>query len=482
MYRRKKMKYDVIIIGSGLAGLWTSLNLDKDLKVLILTKSKVWGCNSFYAQGGVTVARDKNDINSHIQDTLKAGAYHNNKKMVELLSNHSLEVIDDIESLGFRLDRDDNGNILFTKEGAHSFNRIVHAGGDATGRDIHKFIFQHDKNFFLDEMVVFDLLIEENRCYGVSVYQNGKKRNIYANSVVIASGGVGGLYKFDTNANTISGDLQGIAISKNITLSDMEMTQFHPTVYVKSKTAQKQLLSEALRGEGAKVVDKNRYRFLFEYDENGELASRDIVSRAIYDYRQKGNEVFLDFSDWSEKFFMDRFPTIYFKLKNLGYNLPNDLVPISPAFHYMMGGIDVDENSLVKGFENLFAVGEVANTQIHGANRLASNSLLECFVFGKICAKNINKNIQNIDKKFDINPEILSKKDDKLYKNKLRKIMWDKVGIIRTQKGLDEALEFVNETIEKVGLLTKYRFFTAREIILQAKKRKNSLGAHFIIN
>jgi len=475
------MKYDVIIIGSGLAGIWTALNLDKSLKVLLITKSRVWGCNSFYAQGGVTVARDENDIKSHIEDTLKAGAYHNDKKMVELLSKKSLEVISDIESMGFRFDRDKNGEILFTREGAHSYDRVVHAGGDATGREIHKFIFDEDKSFFIDEAIVFDLLIEDDVCYGVSVLKGNKTENIYADSVVLASGGVGGLYKYDTNANAISADLQGIAIEKGLKLTDMEMTQFHPTVYVKSKTAQKQLLSEALRGEGAKVVDKNRYQFLYEYDERGELASRDIVSRAIYDYQQKGNEVFLDFSEWNEEFFKNRFPTIYFKLKNVGYDIPKELVPISPAFHYMMGGIKVDEDSKVLGFENLYAVGEVANTGVHGANRLASNSLLECFVFAKICAKDINKNIKIRDKKFNIKEEVLKLPTDKQYKNQLREIMWKNVGIIRTTKGLNEALDFVESSLDKVGRITKLRFLTAREMINQALKRKKSLGAHYII-
>jgi L-aspartate oxidase len=476
------MKYDVIIIGSGLAGIWTALNLDKNLNILVLTKSRVWGCNSFYAQGGVTVARDENDIKSHIEDTLKAGAYHNNKKMLELLSKNSLDVISDIENMGFRFDRDKNGEILFTREGAHSNDRIVHAGGDATGREIHKFVFSEDKSFFIDESVVIDLLIENNLCYGVSVVNKDKKYNIYANNVVIASGGVGGLYKFDTNANAISGDLQGIALEKGIKLTDMEMTQFHPTVYVKSKTAQKQLLSEALRGEGAKVVDKNRYQFLYEYDERGELASRDIVSRAIYDYQQKGNEVFLDFSDWSDEFFRNRFPTIYSKLKDFGYDIPKELVPISPAFHYMMGGIKVDEDSKVLGFDNLYAIGEVANTGVHGANRLASNSLLECFVFGKICAKHININNKNIYKEFNINNEKLKQENDKIYKNKLREIMWKNVGIIRTKKGLNEALDFIENTIPKVGRLTKLRFLTAREMVIQALKREKSLGAHFRID
>jgi L-aspartate oxidase len=472
-------KYDVIIIGSGLSAIWTAINLDKKLKVLVLTKSKVWGCNSFYAQGGVTVAKNEKDISSHIEDTMIAGSYHNDRKMVELLSKKSLSVIDDIESLGFRFDRDENDNILFTREGAHSKNRIVHAGGDATGREIHKFVFSKDKSFFIDESVVFDLLIEDDKCFGVSVLQNNNKFNIYANSVVIASGGVGGLYKFDTNANTISGDMQGLCTLKNIKLKDMEMTQFHPTVYVQMKTAQKLLLSESLRGEGAKVVDQNFKRFLFDYDKRGELASRDIVSRAIYDYKQKGNKVFLDFSDWSEEFFAKRFPTIYYKLKDLGYKIPRDLVPISPAFHYMMGGIEVDDTSKVKNFKNLYAIGEVSCTGVQGANRLASNSLLECFVFGKICAEDINKNITDIDKKFSINDEILKKENDKLYKNQLREIMWENVGIIRNEKNLLKALDFVEKIIPNVGRITKFRFLTAKEIIKAALNRKESLGAHY---
>ena len=322
-------------------------------------------------------------------------------------------------------------------------------------------------------------MIEDDKCFGVSVLQNNNKFNIYANSVVIASGGVGGLYKFDTNANTISGDMQGLCTLKNIKLKDMEMTQFHPTVYVQMKTAQKLLLSESLRGEGAKVVDQNFKRFLFDYDKRGELASRDIVSRAIYDYKQKGNKVFLDFSDWSEEFFAKRFPTIYYKLKDLGYKIPRDLVPISPAFHYMMGGIEVDDTSKVKNFKNLYAIGEVSCTGVQGANRLASNSLLECFVFGKICAEDINKNITDINKKFSINDEILKKENDKLYKNQLREIMWENVGIIRNEKNLLKALDFVEKIIPNVGRITKFRFLTAKEIIKAALNRKESLGAHY---
>jgi len=375
---------------------------------------------------------------------------------------------------GFKFDPE------ITKEAAHSVNRVYRAGGDATGRELHKFLFKKDKSYLLDETVVFDLLLKENKAYGVSVLRKDKKLNIYADNVILASGGIGALYKYDTNARTISGDIQGIAIEKGIKLRDMEMTQFHPTVFIEMKTAQKMLLTEALRGEGAHIVDENGERFVFEYDERGELAGRDIVSRAIFMHQQKGHRVYLDVSMFDEEFFKNRFPTIYNKLRDYDINVPYEKIPISPAFHYFMGGIEVDENSKVLNFENLYAVGEVANTGVHGANRLASNSLLECFVFAKRAAEKIistKYRTENIE--FDINNEELFKEKDKYYKNLLREQMWKNVGIIRKESGLNEALEFIENTIPKVGRIAKLRFFTAREIVKAALERKKSLGAHY---
>ena len=312
------------------------------------------------------------------------------------------------------------------------------------------------------------------------MFHKGSKYNIYADNIIIASGGIGALYKYDTNARTIAGEIQGIAIEKGIKLKDMEMTQFHPTVFIEMKFSQKLLLTEALRGEGAHVVDESGKRFLFDYDERGELASRDIVSRAIFIHQQKGHKVFLDVSMFDEEFFKKRFPTIYNKLRDYGINVPYELIPISPAFHYIMGGIEVNLNSKVLGFENLYAIGEVANTGVHGANRLASNSLLECFIFAKLAAKDIiNNKFKTANIKFEINNEPLFKKSDKEYKNLLREIMWKNVGIIRDEKGLKEALDFVDNSIDKVGRMTKLRFLTAKEIIKSALNRKKSLGAHF---
>jgi L-aspartate oxidase len=463
------MKFDVIIIGSGIAGIWSAHFL-QNKKVLIITKNQVFDANSFYAQGGITLALDEKDIPLHIEDTIKAGSFHNKKEFVEILSKNSLKVKEYLKSV---LDSSP------TKEGAHSVKRVFHAGGDATGREIHKYILLKDKSYLLDEAIVFDLLIEDNVCYGVSVFKNNKKFNIYADNVIIASGGIGALYKFDTNARTISGDLQGIAIEKGLSLKDMQMTQFHPTVFIETKFSQKLLLTEALRGEGAFVVDENNERFLFEYDKRGELAGRDIVSRAIFMHQQKGHKVFLDVSTFSEEFLKNRFPTIYDKLQNYGINVPFEKIPISPAFHYFMGGIEVDKTSKVLGFKNLYAVGEVAYTGVHGANRLASNSLLECFVFAEIAANDIlNNNFKIPNKKFEITQEKLILKSDKKYKNILRELMWKNVGIIRTTNSLKETLSFIEENLENLGRLTKLRFLTAREIV-KAALATSSLGAHY---
>jgi len=470
------MKFDCIIIGSGLAAIWSAKFLNEaGFSTLIVTKNQVWDCNSFYAQGGVTIANDEEDVPSHIEDTLKAGSFHNKQEAVELLSKTSLKLIQELANYGFRFDPG------VTKEGAHSVPRVYHKGGDATGREIHKFLFKKDKSFFIDEAVVFDILIDKDIAYGVSIFHKGQKYNIYANNVIIASGGIGALYKYDTNARTIAGEMQGLAVLKGIALKDMEMTQFHPTVFIEMKFSQKLLLTEALRGEGAHIIDENGERFLLKYDKRGELASRDIVSRAIFIHQQEGHKVFLDVSMFDEEFFKNRFPTIYNKLRDYDINVPYEPIPISPAFHYMMGGIEVDLNSKVKNFKNLYAVGEVACTGVHGANRLASNSLLECFVFGKRAAKEIIKNnFKTDDITFDINKEDLFKKDDKKYKNLLRNQMWKNVGIIRNEKGLKEALNFIEDSIPKLGRMAKLRFLTAKEIVKSALNRKTSLGAHYI--
>ena len=263
----------------------------------------------------------------------------------------------------------------------------------------------------------------------------------------------------------------------------MEMMQFHPTVFVANNWARKQLLSEALRGEGAHVVDENGYRFLFEYDPRGELAPRDIVSRAIFDYRQRsGKQVYLSCEDFESEYFKERFPNIYKSLNDLGYHLPKERVPISPAFHYAVGGIKTDSKGAVPQIKGLYAVGEAASTGVHGANRLASNSLLEGLVFSKKAAESILEGAaRGCSDHFKLGEEPLEIKGDKEKKDQLRRIMWENVSIKRTPRGLKRALEAITQMLAgEVGRLLRLRLLTALSIIVSAQKRSESIGVHFI--
>ena len=477
------MRYDVIIIGTGVAGLYAAAHIPKTKKVLLINKRETFKCNSFYAQGGIALAKDEADIPAHIKDTLDAGAGLCDVDAVRVLSENSRAVIDEMIAMGFEFDKDEKGNLLYTKEAAHSTERILHAGGDATGRYMHYFLLRQNPHPMLGNTRVVDLLIKEGRCYGVTVLENRKLRNIYAKEVIIASGGVGSLYEYHTNAPTISADLQGLCVEKGIALENMEMMQFHPTVFVNSNLAQKLLLTEALRGEGATIEDESGRRFLFDYDKRGELASRDIVSKSIFDYVAKtGTKVYLNMSNFSEHYFMHRFPNIYKKFHAIGYDVPTQRVPISPAFHYAIGGIKTDLCGRVPGVKGLYAVGEVASTKVHGANRLASNSLLEGLVFAKKAAEDILEKEEDVPfVEFGVTDAVMSYKEDKAKKNLLRRIMWEKVGVIRTQKGLEEAKEAVNALLnEKIGKLLQFRLLTAREIVQAALKRKESIGVHYI--
>jgi len=475
------MKYDVIIIGAGIAGLYAAMNLPKDKKVLIINKRETFKCNTFYAQGGVALARDKDDIPAHIKDTLDAGSGLCDKEAVKILSENSIEAIDDLIKNGFEFDRDEDGELLYTKEAAHSCKRILHAGGDATGRYLHHFLLDHNSHAMLSDTRVVDLLIKNGECYGVTVLDHRQCRNIYADSVIIASGGVGSLYEYHTNAPCISADMQGLCIMKGIELERMEMLQFHPTVFVDSSNAQKMLLTEALRGEGATIEDENGKRFLFEYDERGELASRDIVSKSMYKYKKKtGMQLYLTFNNFDEKYFEERFPNICKNLRTLGFNVPQQKVPISPAFHYAIGGIKTDLHGRVPSVKNLYAVGEVASTRVHGANRLASNSLLEGLVFAKEATLDIlNHECKKEFVEFGITDDVMSLKEDKAKKDQLRRIMWENVSIIRTKSGLNDALSSINALLnEKIGRLLKFRLLTAKEIVVSALERQESVGVH----
>lgn len=480
------MIYDYIIIGTGVAGLNAARLIPKNKRVLILCKMSTWNCNTFWAQGGIASAVDETDIPAHIEDTLTAGVNYNDKEAVELLSKKSVSAIKNLISDGMKFDLSDNGELAYTKEAAHSRNRILHADGDATGRMMHIFLLEHCEHAIITQAVVCDLLIKDDICYGVQYFTDETTQKVvYGHNTIIASGGVGSIYRYHTNSTANAGEIQGIIAEKNLPLKDMEMMQFHPTVVRGTNFARKPLLSEALRGEGAYIVDDNGYRFLFDYHKDGELAPRDVVSRSIFDYNKKtGLGVYLSFETFEKKAFKKRFPNIYSNLKELGYDLPFERVPISPAFHYSMGGIETTLDAKVKGMKNLYAIGEAACTGVHGANRLASNSLLEGLVFSQIAVEDSLKNDFKIQKDNYDKPIINYVRNqaiDKDLKDNLREMMWTHASIVRDPKTLQTTLDTIEAYLKlNVGRLLFLRLLTAKSILQSALKRKKSLGAHFI--
>lgn len=475
---------DVLIIGAGVAGLYAALSLPKNLNILILAKSDPVSSNTYWAQGGVAVSRDEFDVELHIKDTMSAGAGLCDKEAVTTLCKNSMREIQNLIDMGMEFDKGADGELLFTKEAAHSASRILHADGDATGKKLFEFLIDKCPFELRDHTVVVGLLVEDGVCYGVSVLTKDEKiENIYAKKVIIASGGVGSLYKYSTNDTSISADLHGMVLESGGVLQDMEMMQFHPTVYHDPRFARKVLLTEALRGEGAYVVDEDGDRFLFDYDERGELAPRDILSRAIVEHTAGGaHRAYLSFEPFSEDFFAARFPNIYQNMKSLGFNLPHDRVPIYPAFHYSIGGIKSDLKANAANIKNLYVIGEAASNRVHGANRLASNSLLEGLVFGRIAAESISaSSFESPKKEFRVIDEPLFKEGDTMLKGRLRELMWEDMGIKRSFKKLYEADNTLSNMLHSnPGRMARLRLNVAKNMVHSAINRKNSLGAHCI--
>ena len=386
---------DVLIVGSGVAGLYASLNLREDLEIIMVSKKSVNLCNSSLAQGGIAVARGKEDFQSFIEDTLKAGKYENNIDSVRVLVEESMDNINKLIDLGANFEKDENG-VLFTKEGAHEINRIVYHK-DITGKHVEDILLENVKRRknikIIEDCEMVDIYHRDNRCIGALFNKDGETLSIYAKVVILATGGIGGLFKKSTNERIITGDSIGVAIRNNIEIKDLSYIQIHPTAFFSKKSEEKRfLISESVRGEGGKLLNCNGERFV------DELLPRDIVSKKIYEEMKKtnSNNVFLDVSFMEKSFLQNRFPNIYNKCLEEGIDISKEPIPVAPAQHYFMGGIKVDLNGKTS-MENLYAFGETSCTGVHGANRLASNSLLEALVFSRRGSLEINSYIDNLE-------------------------------------------------------------------------------------
>lgn len=394
----KTIYKDVLIIGSGLSGIYTSLHLDEHLSIAIVTKDKLVCSNSALAQGGIASCLNKDDsFSDHISDTLLAGSNRNKIDAVSLLVNGAPAEIHQLIEMGVEFDKDDHGMILTTLEGGHSHRRVIHANGDATGQVIMDTVISQvlcKKNIQILEKTMAIEVIRHNdgAIAGVILINEEEFIFVKTSKVVIATGGVGALYKHTTNQEFSTGD--GIALAKYIgcELVDMCFVQFHPTAYYGESTDKRFLITEALRGEGAILRNCQGKAFMSAYDKRGDLAPRDVVSKGIFEEmtKEKSEHVWLDITHHDKAFLEKRFPTIYKFLEEQQIHMEMDLIPVAPVAHYFVGGIIADLNGETT-IPGVYACGEVSSTGVHGANRLASNSLLECVVFGRRVANHINK-------------------------------------------------------------------------------------------
>jgi L-aspartate oxidase len=385
---------DVLIAGTGVAGLHAALNLRKDLKITMISKGTASECNTSLAQGGVSVARGFTDIGSFIEDTLKAGHYENDINAVKILAEESIENINFLCDIGVDFDKNKEG-LCYTREGAHSINRIVHYK-DITGKRIEDVLLSKVKTknniTILENYNLIDIIKNGNLCAGAICLKNNEQVNVHAKITILATGGIGGIFKNSTNQRILTGDGVSIAIKNNIKIKNLNYIQFHPTAFFcKSSGERKFLISESVRGEGGRLINNKGERFV------DELLPRDVVSKYIYEEEKKTNcsNVYLDVSFMDRNFLINRFPNIYEHCLEHGVDLTKEPIPVSPAEHYFMGGVTVDSYGRTS-MENLYAFGEVSCTGVHGANRLASNSLLEALVFSKRGAVDINSTINDL--------------------------------------------------------------------------------------
>ncbi|WP_368488644.1 L-aspartate oxidase [Clostridium sp. BJN0013] len=500
--------FDVAIIGAGIAGLYTALMLPQDLKIVILSKKDMHDCDSYLAQGGIAASIKNDNRELHVKDTINAGCYVNNLDAVNVLINESQEAIDSLIELGVDFDKDSLGNFYRSLEGNHSLPRILHVNGDSTGKGIMDILIKHVKDSsnitVITDIFAMDIVDSEEKYKGITAYYNNKFLYFKTKFCVMASGGIGQLFSKTTNVDVLTGDGIAMAFRAGVNLDNMEYIQFHPTAFYSKDVKDKLfLISEAVRGEGAVLRNINEERFMGEYDNRMELAPRDIVARAIKDQmdKTKSDYVYLDVTMYDKDFLKNRFNTIYSECKSKGIEMNKDYIPVTPAEHYFMGGIKVDLYGRTN-IEGFYAVGECACTGVHGANRLASNSLMEALVFGKRAAEDISckmnydkdlnyKDIYEIDRKSSLNGLKTECVDNDFFllRENLKNLMEDTAGIIRSVDKLKKVSNYINDALCKIEnynlsdiySMEVYNMYQVSGVIITSiLNSKASIGSNYV--
>lgn len=394
-------KTDILIVGTGASGLFAALHCPSDKNILMITKDAVENSDSFLAQGGICVLRDENDYDSFMEDTLKAGHYENRRESIDIMIRSSREVINELIGYGVDFARQENGELNYTREGCHSKARILFHE-DITGKEITRNLLKAVQKLpnvhILEYVTMLDLIEQDNTCFGILAKdKNDEYLTIEADNTILASGGIGGLYEHSTNYPHLTGDAIAIALRHNIKLENPDYVQIHPTSLYTNKPGRSFLISESVRGEGAKLYGKDGKRFA------NEVLPRDLMTDEIKKQMAKDKTpyVWLDMTVLGKDVILNHFPHIYEKCLEEGFDVTKQWIPIVPAQHYYMGGIHVDKYSKTT-MNNLYAVGETSCNGVHGANRLASNSLLEGLVFAKRAVNKIHDDEKLQHKKYDI--------------------------------------------------------------------------------
>ncbi|WP_446897520.1 L-aspartate oxidase [Clostridium sp. LBM24168] len=501
--------YDVIIIGAGISGLYTALMIPEKFKIVILSKKDIYDSDSCLAQGGIAASIEDDDRKLHVKDTLNAGCYINDLNAVDVLVNESEDAIDKLTEMGVEFDKDSTGKYYRSLEGNHSIPRILHVNGDATGKGIMDVLIKRVENApniqIITDIFAVDIVTDKEKFTGLTALWRNKFVLFKAGICVMASGGIGQVFSKTTNVDVLTGDGIAMALRAGVDLDNMQYVQFHPTALYSCNVEDRLfLISEAVRGEGAVLRNAFKKRFMNYYDKRMELAPRDIVARAIEDQMKKYNSdyIYLDATLYDRNFLENRFNTIYSKCISRGIEMEKDYVPITPAQHYFMGGIKVDLYGRTN-IENLYAVGECSCTGVHGANRLASNSLIEAIVFGKRAAEDISNRIDNIryEKTDNLYSDVMDgkawdefhkidKNEILRFKKTIKHCMDEKVGIVRNIDSLEQALSTVNSIMDKVenAVCTDMKNYielynmcqVSRCVILSALESRTSIGSNYV--